>query len=183
LTSKQTAEQQKENSIKKSKKPTCRSDYSSAQILTHNIPLLSMYALGIIILSFIHILMGLGFLFYLIISNYLFMVLICAYCPHYGSKTALCGYGLLTKYLTQHKPPREFKVQFKRFIIVLFPDWFAPLFVGIYLLINEFNWLILILLIVFVIDAFGVVLYVSRSQSCKTCKLKGQCPWSSICGN
>jgi hypothetical protein len=111
------------------------------------------------------------------------MLKICAYCPHYGSRSSLCGYGLLTKFITSKKRPKEFKKQFKRYIAVLFIDWFLPVIIGIIILLQSFSWFVLILLIIFIIDAFGIVLYVSKSSSCDTCKLKGQCPWSSICGN
>ncbi len=164
-------------------KEQCQAGYTTGEMMIHNIPLLIMYALGIILISFLNFWFGIIFIFYFIVSNYIFMLKICSYCPHYGSRSSLCGYGLLTKYITTKKKIKGFKVQFKRYIAVLFPEWFLPLIVGIFLLIRSFDWLILVLLIVFIIIAFGVVLYVSKSKSCDTCKLKGACPWSSICGN
>ena len=109
------------------------------------------------------------------------MVFICAYCPHYGTRTSNCGYGLVTKRLVKRKSARRFKTAFKRSIIVLFPNWFAPLIIGIYILWLSFNFVFLILLIIFILIAFIGVLYVSKSKSCNTCKLRKNCPWMSLC--
>ena len=165
----------------KSKPKTCRTEYTNTQILIHNGPLLTMYVLGVIIISLYSLFWGIAFIFYIILSNILFMALICRYCPHYGTRTSICGYGLVTKKLVKRKSPREFNKAFKRFIVVLFPDWFAPLLVGIYLMIQDFDWLLLILVVVFTLIAFGGVLYISKSKSCNTCKLKKNCPWMSLC--
>jgi hypothetical protein len=159
----------------------CRDEYTNSQIIIHNIPLISMYILGTIIIYFFNLFFAMAFIIYLIISNVLFMVLICTYCPHYGSRTSLCGYGLVSKRLASRKRVREFSKAFKRYIAVLFPNWFAPLFVGIYLLWISFEWIMLILLIAFILIAFIGVLYVSKSESCNTCRLKNNCPWMSIC--
>ena len=183
LKSENEKEPQTNSSLNVQPKLECREGYTTGQMFVHNIPLLSMYVLGTIIIGFLNIWIALIFILYLILSNYIFMLKICAYCPHYGSRSSLCGYGLLTKFVTTKKKPKEFRKQFKRFIAVLFPDWFLPLIIGIYLLLQSFDWLTLLLLIIFIIIAFGAVLYVSRSKSCKSCKLKGACPWSSICGN
>jgi hypothetical protein len=39
----------------------------------------------------------------------------------------------------------------------------------------------LILFIAFILIAFVGVLYVSKSDSCDTCKLKDDCPWMKLC--
>lgn len=161
---------------------TCREGYSTGQIFSHNIPLMIMYILGVFIVSIYNIVFSVIFIVYIILSLYIFMVTICAYCPHYGTKSSLCGYGLVTKSLTSRKKASQFKSQFRRNIAVLFPVWFVPLIFGLIIIINEFTWFMVILLIVYIIIAFGVVLYVSRSKSCKTCKLKKNCPWNSLCG-
>jgi len=159
----------------------CGYEYTNYKIITHNIPLISMYILGTGIIYFLDLLFALGFIIYLIISNVLFMVLICTYCPHYGSRTSLCGYGLVAKQLAARKSVREFSKAFKHYIAVLFPNWFAPLLIGIYLLWTSFSWIMLIMLIVFILLAFIGVLYISKSKSCNTCRLRNNCPWMSIC--
>jgi hypothetical protein len=160
----------------------CDEGYSTGQILLHNIPLFSMYVIGSILVAYLNIYFAIIFIIYLPISNYFFMVYICAYCPHYGKRSSLCGYGLVTKYFSEKKRPREFKSHFKRYIAVLFPDWFVPLIAAIIVLVYSFDWLVLILLIIFIIVGFIIVPFGSKSTSCKTCKLRDQCPWMSICG-
>lgn len=156
------------------------SGYTNAQILKHNIPLFIMYTLGVILVAFFNIFFAIIFLIYIPISNVIFMAYICAYCPHYGARSSLCGYGLATKYVTKRKNPREFKTKFKQFIAVLFPEWFVPVIVGIYLLYISFDWLVLVLLIIFIVIAFIIIPFDSRSKSCETCKHRDQCPWMSI---
>lgn len=160
---------------------TCREQYSNAQMLVHNIPLLSMYVLGTILIAFFHIYLAIFFIIYLLFSNYLFMILICGFCPHYGTRTSICGYGLLAKKVTKRKSIKGFRRSFLRNIVVIFPNWFLPFFVGIYLLYLNFTLLILILLIVFSVIGFAVVPLVSKSKSCDTCKLRKTCPWMSLC--
>ncbi len=161
---------------------TCKTDHTIGQIAVHNVPLFLMYALGTLIIGLFNLYLAIIFIIYIFISNYLFMLGICAYCPHYGTRSSLCGYGLVTKYITERKPPREFKNKFKRNIGVLFPLWFVPLGIGIFLLLYSFNWIVLILLIIFMVIGFVIVPFGSSSTTCKTCKLRKQCPWMSICG-
>ncbi len=171
----------KDKSNKRPSNLACREGYSNGQILVHNIPLLTMYILGTIIILILNLFLAIIFILYLILNNYLFMVLICAYCPHYGTRSSLCGYGLLTKSLTTRKSPREFKRNIKRFIVVIFPNWFAPLITGIYLLWISFDWVVLVLYIIFIIVGFVGVPYISKSKACDTCKLRKNCPWMSLC--
>ncbi len=174
---------QQSRSRKSGQPTTCRKQYTNTQILIHNIPLFSMYVLGIIIIGFFNIILAVGFIIYLVISNCLFMYLICAYCPHYGTRSSLCGYGLVTKKITVRKSVRGFNNSFKKYIGVIFPNWFLPLIIGIYLLYISLNWVILILIIIFIIVAFIGVPLISKSKSCDTCKLKNNCPWMSLCSS
>ena len=160
---------------------TCREQYSNAQMMVHNIPLLSMYVLGTILIWFFNFYLTILFIIYLVISNYLFMILICGFCPHYGTRSSICGYGLLAKKVTKRKSVREFRSSFLKNIAVIFPNWFLPFFIGIYLLYIDFSILILVLLIVFAVVGFAVVPYISKSKSCNSCKLRKTCPWMSLC--
>jgi len=155
-------------------------DYSMGQILVHNIPLFIMYVLGTILVAFLNIFVAFGYIIYIFIGLSLFMVNICVYCPHYGKQSSLCGYGIIVKRLAKRKNPREFQSNFKRFIAVLFPIWFIPLIVGIYLLIINFNWLVLGIFIIFIIIGFIIVPFYSRSKACKECKHRDQCPWMNL---
>jgi len=159
---------------------SCPRQYTLSQILIHNIPLFSMYVLGTVLIAIFNILIAVIFIIYLIVSNYLFLSLICAYCPHYGTRTSLCGYALVAKHVTTRKSARGFKSNFRKYIGVIFPNWFFPLIIGIFLIYISFNWIILILLIVFIIIAFIGVPYLSKSKSCTTCKLRNNCPWMCL---
>jgi hypothetical protein len=160
---------------------SCVERYSTGQILIHNIPLFTMYILGTLLFLIYNYIFAIVFVIYLIISNYLFLFLICAYCPHYGTRTSLCGYGLVAKRITKRKSIKGFGSNFRRYIGIIFPNWFAPFIIGIILLIYSFSWIVLILLIIFSIIGFFVVPYLSKSKSCDKCKLKDKCPWMSLC--
>jgi hypothetical protein len=140
-----------------------------------------MFVVGVIITTLFNLYFAIGFTIYIVVSNLIFISTICAYCPHYGSRNSLCGYGLVSKRITQRKSPKGFNRAFKRNIAVLFPDWFLPVVVGGYMLWDSFDMVILVLLIVFILIAFVGVLYVSKSKSCDSCKLKKNCPWMSLC--
>jgi hypothetical protein len=154
--------------------------YTNAQMLVHNMPLLTMFVLGVILTVFFSIYLAIFFIIYLIISNYLYMALICGYCHHYGTRTSLCGYGLLAKRITKRKSYKEFGSNFKKYIAVMFPNWFLPFIVGIYVLYLSFDWIILIILIIFSVIGFAVVPYFSKTESCETCKIRDSCPWMSL---
>lgn len=180
---KESVTKKNQNTQKKSKnKDQQIKGYSNSQILRHNIPLFIMFAVGIIIVGIFNIIGSILFAVYLPIGNYLFMTKICAFCPHYGNRSSLCGYGLITKHFTRRKNLHEFKSSFRRYVGVLFPFWFVPLIIGIYLLYVSFDWVVLILFIIFIVVAFVIVPFGSRSTSCKTCKHRDQCPWMSLSG-
>ena len=109
------------------------------------------------------------------------MRLICAYCPHYGTRTSLCGYGLVAKSVSKRKSVKGFRRSFQKYIAVIFPNWFLPLIIGIYLVYLTQNWIILIILIAFILIGFIGVPYVSKSESCDSCRLRDDCPWMSLC--
>ena len=153
-----------------------------SQIIIHNLPLFLMYALGTILVAYFNIILAIIFIVYIIISNIIFMIHICAFCPHYGTRTSKCGYGLVTKYFTKRKRLKEFNKNFKKYIAVLFPDWFVPVIFGIYLLFSAFDWIIVIILIIFMVIAFGVIPFGSKSK-CEKCAHRKQCPWMNITGS
>jgi len=156
--------------------------YTNSQMIIHNFPLLLMYVLGSILVAYLNLFFAIIFIVYIIISNILFMVHICVFCPHYGTRTSQCGYGLATKYFAKRKSLKEFNKNFKKYIAVLFPDWFVPTIIGFYLLIITFDWIVVIILIIFMVIGFGVIPFGSRSK-CKSCKHRKQCPWMDISGN
>jgi len=70
-----------------------------------------------------------------------------------------------------------FDEKFKRHIPVIVPLWFIPVVVGVIALIGAFSVRLLVLLIVFAVDAFVLLPLLSTKHSCKECPQRDTCPW------
>ena len=90
------------------------------------------------------------------------------------------GYGIISSKLFSCKDSILFKKVFKRNILIVFPNWFVPFFVGIYLLINQYSVKVLGLLIIFSIIGFLIIPLISKFAGCKNCEIKEDCPWMTI---
>jgi hypothetical protein len=137
------------------------------RVTLHNLPEYIMYVLGAIIVSYLGIIILIAFVVYIILSNLWFMRFVCTYCPHYDRVKCPSGYAIVASKL----------FMFKRHMAVVFPAWFVPVIVGIYILIGEFTLQMLILLIAFILIAFVVLPIFSRRYGCDYCDLRDKCPW------
>jgi hypothetical protein len=70
-----------------------------------------------------------------------------------------------------------FRKKFRRHIPVIVPLWFIPVVVGVVCIRSSFSWLLLVLLVVFAVDAFVVLPVLSRKHGCVECPQKDLCPW------
>ena len=103
--------------------------------------------------------------------------IICTYCPSYGRARCSSGYGRAAAYLFKKGDRRKFSKMFKIYIPFLSIIWFLPLISSLFLLINEFSWALVVIVILFIIISFIVLPYYSRVHSCKKCPNKKECPW------
>lgn len=134
---------------------------------------LSIYALGAFIFS------QLGFLFtilYLIFCLWIELGIFqksCVNCYYYG-KTCGLGRGKLCALLFKKGNPEGFaekEISWKDLI----PDFLVlifPLIGGIIILIRDFTWLILTLMVILVILSLGGNAFMRGSLACKYCKQK-----------
>ncbi|MFC2151722.1 hypothetical protein ACFLSE_04270 [Bacteroidota bacterium] len=146
-------------------------------VLLDNIPTLTMYILGSVIISFVSANYSLVFITYSLVSIIWFWARICPYCHYHGTFGCPCGYGIISSKFFQRKEGFSFRKVFKRNIIVLFPSWFIPPAVGIYLLIKNYSLGLLILVICFAIVGFVLIPIISKKVGCKDCEIKDDCPW------
>jgi hypothetical protein len=110
------------------------------------------------------------------------MIFLCPYCHFWNTTACPCGYGRIAAKLREKKlqegtDDNLFRKKFRRHIPVIVPLWFIPVAAGVYFLTCSFSWLLLILLVVFAVDAFAVLPLLSRKHGCVECPQKDQCPW------
>ena len=148
-------------------------------ILVDNAPTFVMFLLGAVVVWKIGAAYSLLYLIYCCLSIILFWRLICPWCHHFGTLECPCGYGRIAPRFFNKRNGKEFKKVFRHNIGILFPCWFIPLGIGIYLLWKEFSLNLLYLFLSFCLVGFVLIPAISRFVGCKNCRLKADCPWMS----
>jgi hypothetical protein len=157
--------------------------YSPAQELINNTAYIVMILLGTVIL-----IMGYGgsigswvsaiaYLAYGIAGSVWIMVFVCPYCRYFDTRACPCGYGHIAARFCSKQTIECFDEKFKKHIPVIVPLWFIPIIGGSVPLIRSFSLPLLILLIIFAINAFVILPLVSTKHGCKECPQKSTCPW------
>jgi hypothetical protein len=149
-------------------------------VLLDNVPTLLLFILGFLIMNQLSTLVAVLFAIYELISVVWFWAKICPYCHHYGTQACPCGYGSISSALFRRKDPNSFQKVFKRNILIVFPNWFVPLAIAIYLLIAHYTKEVLILTIIFSLTGFIIIPVISKLVGCKNCEIKEDCPWMTI---
>ena len=157
--------------------------YSSMQELINNIPYATMTLLGtvIFIVAFNNLAWALiaagAYLIYGIAGALWIMIFVCPYCRYWNTRSCPCGYGRIAAKFRNKSAVDCFDEKFKKHIPVIVPLWFIPILAGGPVLVSRFSWLLLVLLIIFALDAFVVLPLVSTQHGCKECPQKVTCPW------
>ncbi|MBN2388244.1 MAG: hypothetical protein JXB85_14600 [Anaerolineales bacterium] len=133
-----------------------------------------MYIVGAVIIGLVWWPLAAIYLAYCILSNVLFMAWVCPYCGHYSLGTCASGFHILSGRRFKAKLGTTFARQFRRNVSWMALGWFLPPIAGIYLLIVDFSWAILVLLSVFCVVAFWLLPESSRKH-CEGCET-GDCP-------
>ena len=158
-------------------------EYSPSQELFHNIPYIAMMVLGAIVLvasfdgSIWKITSGIAYILYGLAGALWIMIFVCPYCKYWDTKSCPCGYGRIAAKFRKKKSIESFREKFKKHIPVIVPLWFIPILVGVPFVIRSFSWTLLVLLVVFALDAFVILPLVSTKYGCKGCPQKESCPW------
>jgi len=166
--------------------------YSHIQELINNLPYIAMIALGTAVL-FLSISVALWrwvaavvYLIYGVAGVFWIIVFLCPFCRYYDTRSCPCGYGQIAARLRRKSeienlkspiPADCFDKKFKRHIPVIVPLWFIPVVVGVIALIGAFSISLLVLLIIFAVDAFALLPLLSTKHSCKECPQRDSCPW------
>lgn len=158
-------------------------EYSRAQQLVNNLPYIAMTLLGaaIFIVGFGNPVWGwvagCAYFIYGVAGALWIMIFVCPYCERYDTMCCPCGYSRIAARLRQIKDTSRFKEKFRKHIPVIVPLWFIPVLIGAALAVRSFSWSLLVLLIVFALEAFIVLPLVSTRHGCADCPQKDSCPW------
>jgi hypothetical protein len=117
------------------------------------------------------------YILYGFVGSLWIILFLCPYCRRYGTLSCPSGYGLISAKLRKRQDFGRFAEKFKRHIPVIVPLWFIPPIAGIIIEITRFDWLLLVLLVVFAIDAFVILPMSSKKHGCGTCPQRKDCPW------
>lgn len=156
----------------------CYENYPSWIVVITNLFSLSIFFIGgfvIYQLGLVWLIIYIGYLLFLEIK------LLSGHCPncYYYGKTCAFGKGRISSCFFKKGDPAKFiekKITWKDIV----PDFLVtiiPVIAGIILLVKDFNWLILILLIILFILGFSGNALIRGQLSCKFCKQKESgCP-------
>ena len=164
--------------------------YSHIQELINNSAYIVMILLGAVILIMSYggsaggYISAIAYLAYGIAGSVWIMVFVCPYCRYFDTRSCPCGYGHIAPLLAfarKQGGTKEtvecFDEKFKKHIPVIVPLWFIPLVAGAVPLIRSFSLPLLVLLVIFVVNAFIILPLVSTKHGCKECPQKATCPW------
>jgi len=149
---------------------------SPGAVILDNAKLVAMYGLGAWLIFPTWPVLGWIYLAYCALSLLFYIRFICPYCFRYHAGTCLSGYHIFAQ-VFKPQEPGKFATQFKRYVAVLFPAWFLPPLAGVYLLITNFSWLVIVQVVLFCLVAFVILPYISGKHSCKECENAENCPW------
>lgn len=142
---------------------------SIGSILRENALQLLMYLLGIALTAMIGWLLAVLYILLAIGSNIFYMYWVCPYCGHYAPGTCRAGFDLLSGQRFRRRGNRTFGGQFRLGTIVVGSGWFVPPIAAIYLLVTDFSWWVVGLLIIFCAVAFWLLPEFSKSH-CENCE-------------
>ena len=134
---------------------------------------LSIYSLGFYIFWSLYINLAVAYIIFCLWIEFRILKLSCVNCYYYG-KTCGLGRGKLCTVIFKKGNPKSFiekEIAWKDliwdFLVLIF-----PLIGGVIILIRDFTWLILILMVILVMLSMGGNAFLRGSLACKYCKQK-----------
>lgn len=151
-------------------------NYPLKNVLIYNLVTYSVYAVGLFLMFSLHKIAGGLFFIYILFIEFSVYKGGCRHCYYYG-KTCVAGRGKIVPLFFKKGNPKKFcekTLSFKDFIPSLLVA-FIPVFAGIYLMIKDFNLLILILTLWPLIVNFAGNPIVYGKIACPHCKQGAKC--------
>jgi len=162
--------------------PGCHEKYPIPIVIVSNLVSLLIYGIGAFILSQFGLIWVISYVLFIIFLEFRLLSRHCVNCYYYG-KTCAFGKGWLSSLFFPKGRPEQFnqkKITWKD-IVPDFLVFIIPVLAGIVLLIQEFTWIILILIIALVLLGFLGNALVRGQLACRYCKQQEiGCPASQL---
>ena len=149
----------------------CYENYPYSFVLGASILTILIYAIGVYLLYLLGPIWSALYVIYIIILEIRLLKMSCVHCYYYGKRCAF-GQGKLSALFFKKGNPKKFINKQVKMIDII-PDFFVtiiPLVVGIYLLFNNFDFVLLGLMVILLVLGFPVTGYIRGSVACKYCK-------------
>jgi hypothetical protein len=151
--------------------PGCREQYPVAIVIVANLVSLLIYSIGVYILLKFGIIWAVCYIIFILVQEFRLISRHCVDC-YYFDKTCAFGKGRLSSLFFRKGDPEKFS----RMTITgkdIIPDFLVfivPVLAGIFLLVQEFTWTILILVIALLLLGFPGNALVRGHLACGHCK-------------
>ncbi len=148
--------------------PACYDTYPLATVILANLLPVTIYAIGVYLLYPFGLIWVAGYLLLILALEYRLLHGHCVDCWYYG-RTCAFGKGVVSSRLFRKGAPGRFsamQITWKDIV----PDFFLfmiPVFAGILLLIREFSWIVLILVIALLLLGFAGNAVVRGQLACR----------------
>lgn len=164
--------------------PGCRENYPLAIVIGSNLLSLLIYGIGVFILLQFSIIWVIGYLVFILLLEFRLLSSHCVDCYYYG-KTCAFGKGRLSSLFFWKGNPEKFShmnVTWKD-IVPDFLTFMIPILAGILLMILNFSWTVLILVIALFLLGFLGNAFVRGRLACRYCKQRELgCPAEQLFG-
>jgi len=151
--------------------PGCRENYPVATVIGSNLVSLLIYIIGAIILFQFSIIGVIAYVIYILILEFRLLSSHCVDCYYYG-KTCAFGKGRLSALFFRKGSPEKF-IQMKLSWKDIVPDFLTfiiPVLAGILLLVLNFTWTMLMLVVALLLLGFMGNALVRIHLACRYCK-------------
>jgi len=151
--------------------PGCYENYPTMIVIGSNLLSFLIYCIGAFILYKFGLIWVICYLLFILLLEFRLLSRHCVDCYYYG-KTCAFGKGRLSSLFFQRGQPEQFnqkKITGKD-IVPDFLVFFVPVLAGIILLIQEFTWTVLILIIALFLLGFLGNALVRGKLACRYCK-------------
>jgi hypothetical protein len=148
-------------------------NYPARIVVMSNLVSLLIYGIGAYILYRFSLIWAIIYVIFIILLEFRLLGRHCVECYYYG-KTCAFGKGYLSSLLFPRGQPEQFN-QKKMKLTDILPDFLVfivPVLVGVLLLVQEFSWIVLSLIIALVFLGFFGNALVRGQLACRHCKQK-----------
>ncbi|MBT4485861.1 MAG: hypothetical protein HOC71_19500 [Candidatus Latescibacteria bacterium] len=158
-------------------------EYTHIQEFIDNLPYILMIVIGgtINVIGFKLSVFGLisagVYIIYGIVGALWIILFVCPYCHFFNTRACPCGYGQIAAKFREKNSENKFAEKFKIHIPVIVPLWIIPVIEGIIFLTIDFDRLLFIIMVAFIVNSFIILPLLARIYGCGHCPQKSDCPW------